>query len=271
MRRWGLFRLVAFALVAAAVALAVRKQRQLRQAEPVRAQAARPEPVGPSTSKPDVDFLGVLLSGQTVELAPRLEGRLEHVLVRPGDHVTKGAPIARLDVRSVRADLNLAVSNLADAEQRLSRRIPLAAGVISAEELADARAQVTDRRNRVEQLKASIADALMPAPFDAVVAARYVDPGAFVGPHRPVVRLLSGGGIRVRFAIPETEAARVAIRAPVQITVKSGGERFTGVVESLAPEVDAAARMIFAVATVDVPSEAKGRLFSGMVARVSPL
>jgi RND family efflux transporter MFP subunit len=304
MRLWGIFKVFALCVLTAAVAFGVRHERQSRRAEPTQPEAARPQPAPLPMPTSNVDFpgvllagetveiapkiegrleqvrvrpgdhvafLGVLLAGETVEVAPKIEGRLEQVLVRPGDHVAKGAPVARLEVRTLRADLRLALASLADAKQRLKRRIPLAHGVISAEELADARAQVVARRNHVEHLKAGIADAFLPAPFEAVVAARYVNPGTFVGPSRPVVRLLSGDSIRVRFAIPETDAGKVAIRSRVRITVQPRGERFTGVVESVAPEVDAAARMIFAVATVDVPSEARAALSSGMAARVSPL
>ena len=215
-------------------------------------------------------FLGVVLAGQTVELGPRADARVEQVFVKPGDPVRRGTRIAQMDVRALRADLALARATLANARRRLARRVPLANGVISPEELGDARAQVIERQTRVRQIREAIADASIPAPFDGQVAQRYVDPGGMAGPNRPVVRLLSGDDVRVRFAIPEQRLGEVAVGSGVRVQVRGLDVPLAGVVESVAPEVDAAARMIFAAARLEVPVRLAARVSSGMIARVAP-
>ena len=242
-----------------------------RAAAPVASPADAPDPAGEIVGgAAEVDFLGVVLAGQTVELAPRADARVERVFVKPGERVRRGAPIAQMDVRTLRADLALARATLANARRRLARRVPLADGVISPEELGDARAQVIERKTRVRQIREALADASIPAPFDGQVAQRYVDPGGMAGPNRPVVRLLSGDDVRVRFAIPERRLGEVSVGAGVRVQVTGLEVPLAGVVESVAPEVDAAARMIFAAARLEVPVRLEARVSSGMIARVAP-
>jgi len=136
------------------------------------------------------------------------------------------------------------------------------------EELADARAQVAERRGRVEHLERAIADTFIIAPFNGVVAECYVEPGGLAGPSRPIARLLSNDIPRLRFAMPEAQARRVVVGTHIQVRLTSSDEALGGVVESVVPEVDAAARMIFAVARVDVPAILKSLVSAGMLARV---
>ena len=53
-------------------------------------------------------FLGVVLSGETADLAPKVDGRIESVLVRPGDRIRRGAVLARLDRRQMRRSVAVA-------------------------------------------------------------------------------------------------------------------------------------------------------------------
>jgi multidrug resistance efflux pump len=88
------------------------------------------------------------------------------------------------------------------------------------------------------------------------------------GPARPILRLVGGNDVRVRFAIPEEQTGSVTAGMPAHLELKSQAQPLAAVVESVAPEVDAAARMTFAVARVVLPPRAAARLAAGMVARV---
>jgi RND family efflux transporter MFP subunit len=236
----------------------------------------RPADLSPSIAPvaektPPASYLGVIVAAKTVDLAPSVEGRVDRIFVRPGDEVARGAAVARLDVRALHADLRLAVANLGDARRRLARRAKLDRDAISPEELSEVRVQVADRRTRVQHLRRTLGEAAMPAPFPSVVAARYLDPGSVTGPGRPVVRLVGIDGLNVRFAIPEDETGAVANHDRVRVSVNALAEPLEATVESIAPEVDAAARVTFAVAAVHVPERLKRHVSLGMVARVVPI
>src|SRR5262245_25388089 len=102
-----------------------------RSAGPVAlGRPARQAPVAPR------GFLGVLLAGESVDVAAEAAGRLRAVAVRAGDVVEQGALLASLDAQVAGQDLEAARAvlsqaqideeksriALADAEGKLSRR-----------------------------------------------------------------------------------------------------------------------------------------------------
>jgi RND family efflux transporter MFP subunit len=230
-----------------------------------------PEPRSPRSHATD-ELLGLLIAGQSVDLEPKAPGRIARIAVSAGDAVKAGQLLVELDVGSLRRDLALARANLHEARARLARRLPLAhEGLVSSDELADARVIVRTKQEQVNQLAAQMQQAAIVAPFDGTVAVRYADAGAVVGPGKPVVRLLGTGGLRVRFVAPEERAAELSVGMPVRIAVPSQGVRLDGTIESLAPEVDSASRMIYGEARIDSPATTPARIASGVVARVTPL
>lgn len=263
--------LLALVVVVGAGAFAGLLTRPPRRPAPV-----APAPVAPAAaaSEPTLapvhtEFLGVVLSGETVDLAPKIDGRLQAVKVKPGDHVARGSVVAELDTRAARDALALAEASLKDAKERLERRSGLAEGVLSVEEISNARVMVLDKKARVDELRVLVTDAKLRAPFDGVVAQRYSDAGAMAGPTRPVIRLLGSRDARVRFAVTEENAGRVTAGMRAWLTVKALPRPLPLRVESVAPEVDTAARVIFAVAHVDAPAAVLAKLSDGMVGRVS--
>jgi RND family efflux transporter MFP subunit len=243
------------------------------------------------------DYLGVIVAPQVVDVAARLDARIAELKVRVGDHVAKDAPIAVLDVRAQEADLvvqkaalkaaqaaeNHARVELSQARDKLERDTKLkAANAIAEEEVAIAkyqeklaeanventRAGTNQADARVKQLQIELSDAVIKAPFDGVVAVTYADPGALVHASSQIVRLISGDRLWVRFAVPEEQARALAQGAAVKVAVPTLNTDFDGKIESVAPEVDPAARMIFSEARLTIPDEWKSRVPAGSVARV---
>jgi RND family efflux transporter MFP subunit len=295
--------------VAGSFALAERSppEQSPRGAFPALGSEDAPKLAGAHRAKaPEDRFLGVILARDSVDVAARYEGRITAVHVRIGDSLPQGGRIASLDVRTLRLDLDMAAADLkvaqaerdkagvelAQAEERLVRRQKLSAEALaSAEELSTAlyqkklagvrvavtEAELSRKRARAEQLRQIREDADIRAPFAGVVAHRYFDPGANVTPETPIVRLNSMDELLVRFAVPEPKRARLRVGLRVLVEVSEGaGEGSAGLtgpvhgtIERIAPEVDAASRMVIVESKLDLPSETKSRLYSGAIARVS--
>lgn len=228
-------------------------------------------------------FLGVVLARVNADIAPRVEARLREVKVRLGDRLAQGAPIATLEAPSIGFALSIAEASLlaaeidhgraslelAEMEERFDRRRNLLdKNLVSREEaseadyknkLARSRANAAgalseERRAEVNKLKRDLEDMVIRAPFDAIVAARYLDPGVNVSPATPIVRLIAADDLFVRFAVPEEQASRIAIG--MEVTVQTGGDRgvmMNGAVDKIAPEVDVPSRMVFIEAWLEKP------------------
>jgi RND family efflux transporter MFP subunit len=236
----------------------------------------------------------VVLANETVELTAPFEGRLARIGVQPGDRLKAGAVLGNMALEQLRSEelMALALLDQAEAErnraeveahtatERLQRYLKPASGALSADELSDARyrektalaqvaaarAGIRERQAALAQIRQRLAEAEFRAPFDCVVAVRYLDPGARVQAGSPLLRLIQAGGFRVRFAIPEARSGQATPGLPVSIFLPALGKELPGKIESISPEVDTSSRMVFALATLLSPDEA---VRAGMVARVS--
>lgn len=267
-----------------------------------RPAAPRAESAEPAVSaEAGAGFIGVVMASATVDLTSQIEGRIERLHVRPGDAVRVGDVLAELDTTAAHKTLAIANAELLaanadlrraelegrEAKERLARRSRTIAlpggdrvGTVSQEELSSARYQVElgavkietaraavlEKRARCDELRTAMAEGTVRAPFDGTISKRFVDEGAILRRGDPIVRVIAAGDLKVRFAVPEAAALRVDLGATVRVT--TDGLELTGQVEKVAPEVDAAARMVFAEAELTVPESARTRVRSGAVARV---
>lgn len=238
-------------------------------------------------------YLGAVVPRRSVKVAAQSEGQLEAVLVEVGDRVAAGAVLARLDTRLAHHELDIERAALAAAQAevrrqaslverakqelerlgRLEKMISDAEIALAASKVVEAEAQLSGARAGAERVEARIArlDTLLEraeirAPFDGIVASRGLDPGAVVAPGTPVVRLISDGELRVRFAVPPDEATSLRVGTTVSIELPDVDRTLEGRVEQVAPEVDTASRMLFVQAAL---VDAEPSLASGVAVRVS--
>ena len=251
---------------------------------------------GPSTGgrpapavREEEGFLGVILPRQSVDVASEIPGRLEWVHVQEGDPVRRGQTVATLDRGEIRQELEMSLAGLRaeeaeiarrkveleQAENLLSRRLAIPESfpkeqIRQAElqkeaaqaDLEAARARHAEQRARVTQVQGKLARAEIKAPADGTVARRYLEAGALAGPGQPIVRLISGGDLIVRFAVPPEQARTLASAQPV--VVQAEGAELRATIEQVSPEVDPPSGMVLLVAKLDEKAAVK----PGSVVRV---
>jgi RND family efflux transporter MFP subunit len=247
-------------------------------------------PDRPARVEEDDGFLGVVLPRQSVDVAPEIAGRIEQIHVREGDPVRRGQTVAVLGLTEIRQEVEMNEANLraaeaeisrsrlelSDADNRLARRLSFPEAFPEEElrqaeiqkqmaqaGLEAAQARASEQRSRVAQARGKLAKTAVRAPADGTVARRYLEPGALAGPGLPVVRLIGGGGLIVRFAAPPEQARSLSAADPV--LVEAGGTELPAVIEQVSPEVDPPSGMVILVATL---SSAEGRIKPGSVVRV---
>jgi RND family efflux transporter MFP subunit len=243
-----------------------------------------------------ITVVGNLIGESTVDVVPRLAGRIEAVNVRMGDRVTKGQIVAKMDDRDIReqisqAEANLEVNNatvrtresdLKAAEIILARqKTMMTSGLTTKQNLDDAdarynsalaqldvaKAQTTQTRARIEELKITLGNTSIISPVDGFVGRRNLDPGAFAGNNAPVVSVVAIGTVRLVANLVEKDFRRIApgMHAIVEVDAFPG-EKFAGRVSRVSPSFDPATRT--APMEIEVPNPGF-RLKPGMYARVS--
>lgn len=240
----------------------------------------------------DVPMVGVLVPEAEVVLVSSGFARLARLDVQVGDHVAEGDVVAEMDVRGDRSELAAAtaawkasraeldrlaleleqaratrsdVEQLEDFVSKAELREQRFAEKLSAARKRSAGASLEQQRSKMEEATARIAEAELRAPFAGLVARRYVDAGATLGIGEPVVQLISDARL-VRFAVPEGHTKALRVGAPVVVGFEDTGVEVSGEVVTIAPEIDAGTRLVFAEARVQVGEVAMLRV--GAVASV---
>lgn len=245
-------------------------------------------------------FVGVVLPYEAADVSAGLDGYIAEVNVHIGDRIRRGdvlaviesltitqtdLAIAEADLRAAEATAKALTIEQAHARERLQRASLLnQKHLVSVEQMAEAEHQVqlaaarvgsaesivAQKRAVVGQRAGLLARTKVKAPFDGVVAIRYVDRGWHVGPVVPIVRLVRTSPLKLRFAVPAAESSRMKVGVPIVALLDEVGLTLDGVIEAIAPEIDAASQFHVVEAVLNMPNAvASATTLPGRVARVT--
>ena len=159
------------------------------------------------------------IEADLIFVSPDEQGRIETMKVREGDTVANGALLFALDSDLQRADLAVAEAAFGNTKQAFERAQVLlksGSGTQSNFEVTQAAAREAEARLNAAQTRVKRRSAL--SPVSGIVQQVYYRPGETVQPAKPIVALLPPGNIKVRFFVPETLLARIAIGDRLHVT-----------------------------------------------------
>ncbi len=159
----------------------VATERSARENELAKGQRLAVAKVELSEARRDIDLPGEVRGFNQATLYAKATGYVREMRVDRGDRVKKDAILAVIESPELQQDVLSAKSNRIYA-QRTAERLEFLAkpGVVSAldrDNAVNARQRATADEARAQSL---LEYTLVRAPFDGVVTARYVDPGALV-------------------------------------------------------------------------------------------
>ncbi len=211
-----------------------------------------------------IEIDGTVVGRLEAVLSSRLAAPVAEVRAVPGKAVRQGAVLVLLENRETESALESARAALAAARgsldvtrknrerfDKLEARGAAAATEIDRirQEEAAASAAVASAEAGVRRAETDRAEAVLTAPFDAVVVEKMVTEGDLAGPGRPLVRLASLSGRRVEAAPGEEQAARLSNGDQVEVVVE--GRAVTGRVVEIVGAVDRETRR--RIVRVDLP------------------
>jgi len=132
--------------------------------------------------------------------------------------------------------------------------------------LALARSRQLAARARLGMAERALRDATVRAPFNGLIAHRFVSRGDYVSTGRKLVELVALDPIEVEFRVTEADSSRVALDQSVAVRVASHPDDvFTGKVHVVSPVIDERSRTLRVKARIQ---NSEGRLRPGLFARV---
>lgn len=242
------------------------------------------------------DYGGEFVSDAMADLSAEVSGVVREVNVRLGDPVVKDQVLAVVDpvvfqqrVKELQASVNLAEAGVEEARTQLqnlqadlNRKKPLLArNLVTAREIEDLESQVAVGAQRisvaqatVDQNRARLAtgrdnlqDTKVRAPFEGVVAERYVDMGNHVSAGQPLFRVVDDTEKYLQLRVAEHDSGMIEQGMKVTLRVDAlGGDLVEGVVARIAPAVDPQTRTL-RIDVVKGTDANWGRIKPGMYAR----
>jgi RND family efflux transporter MFP subunit len=207
-----------------------------------------------------VSYLGLVVAGRKAILGFEIPGLISTLPMRQGSPVSRGDVIATLDQRALlskraaaQAELEQARTELELAQLKANRQSDLReTGAVSKEAFDETRLRaqaLLSRRDGVTAKLTSIDIELekttLVAPYDGIIADRFVHPGAVVTAGTPVVSLLESANqeAHIGVAASRTEQLEVGSHYPLKLRDTT----FIATLLSIRPDVDPVTRAATAV------------------------
>ncbi|MCC8071924.1 MAG: efflux RND transporter periplasmic adaptor subunit [Bacteroidales bacterium] len=197
---------------------------------------------------------------------------IDKVLVKNGDRVTAGQPLATLDVYKLRNTLEQNSNDVSSAQLEMQDVLigqgydPSQMDKIPVEvvKLARLRSGLDKAEKVLAATEREIADATLTAPFSGVVANLFQKAGNRPDGSTPFCRIVETGNMDVDFSVLESEIAVLNRGDAIEVRPFSSSEVYQGRVTEVNPLVDEDG-LVKVRASVD----GGGQLFDGMNVKVS--
>ncbi|MEI6513275.1 MAG: efflux RND transporter periplasmic adaptor subunit, partial [bacterium] len=131
------------------------------------------------------------------------------------------------------------------------------------QQIAGAQAQIGQARANLQLASVTQSYAVIPAPFDGVIAQRMADPGAMASPGVPLLKI-QGGVLRLEAIVPESVLAKVVLGQRVSVILDAlPNSNIIGRVAEISPKGDSTSHTF--IVKINLPAEAGVR--AGMFGR----
>jgi membrane fusion protein (multidrug efflux system) len=227
-----------------------------------------------------IQATGELLAMEEASVAAEVSGRITAMRVSEGAPVSKGDVVLEIDrerreleLANERAMVAGARSEIAQVRRERDRIHTLfKSGAASQAQrdaastrLSSAEAALAAAEAKLGLAQLALRNASVAAPFDGLVARRFVSAGDHVAEGEKLFDLVALDPIEVEFHLAERDSARVAVGRPVEVRVTPyPDEVFRATVHVVSPRIDPATRTLRVKALVENPQR---KLRPGLFAR----
>jgi len=229
----------------------------------------------------EIEATGQLIAKERAALAAEIAGQITEIEIEEGGAVKEGDVVLtidpqrrRLERESARALRDEARAAVRESERDYNRRVELfGRNVTSQTQLDQAETELSLAKSRLVAAEAQLGvaeralrDATIRAPFNGLIAQRFVSRGEYVSTGQKLFELVSLDPIEVEFHLTEVDSGRVEMGQQVAVHVAPHpDEVFRGVVSVIAPVIDTKSRTLRVKAQIE---NSDGRLRPGLFARV---
>jgi RND family efflux transporter MFP subunit len=233
---------------------------------PVKVQEAHATPVNDAT-----EYVATLKSRDSAVIMPQVEGQVTKILVHSGDSVAAGAALMEIDplkqqatVKSQESSRAAQQANLTWTKQQYERSQGLyAAGVVSKQDLDQAKNALDAAQAQMESLDAQVSEQQVQlhyykvvAPWGGIVGDSPVRVGDRVTTTTQLTTVDKPGGLEVYVYVPIEHSAQLKTGLPVQVLDSDGKVLASSHVDFISPQVDNTTQTVLVKARIPNSNDA---------------
>jgi RND family efflux transporter MFP subunit len=189
------------------------------------------------------DVMGTVRAKLHAVIEAKVSGKIEQMLVVPGQNVKAGELLAQLDAREVQAQLDQALALRQQTESDLKR----ATDLIQQKILSQSEYDNVQAKFRVADAAAAAAKTLVGytkviAPFDGVITRKYADVGDLASPGKPLLEMEDARALRLEADVPDALVDKINLGDRLPVRIGSLETNLEAVVSEIAPSSDSSSR-----------------------------
>jgi RND family efflux transporter MFP subunit len=212
------------------------------------------------------DVVGTVRPKLSAAIEAKVSGRIEQMLVAPGQTVTNGELLARLDAHEIQARYDQAVATRQQAESDFKRASDLMQQKILSQSEFDAAQSKFRVANAAEtEVKTMLGYTVIVAPFDGVITRKLADVGDLAAPGKTLLQMENPASLRLEADVPAALIGNVKPGDPFAVKIAGVTNDLTGTVAEVSPAADPNSRTF--LVKLDLP--ATPGLRSGQFGRVA--
>lgn len=210
-------KLVLLCLSLIAVSCADKGNRKITEKDPVNVGVLT---VTPMSSQYYKIYVGEIDASGSAVISTNHSGILEAINVQQGTRVKKGAVLAEVESKNVRATYDISHATLRQAEDGYERIKKVhESGTVADVKLVEIETQLAKAKAAARSSEISLEECKIKAPFNGTVSNILVEQGVQVNPGTPILKLVDLSTIEVGIPVPEAEIGLIKIGQKALIDV----------------------------------------------------
>lgn len=182
---------------------------------------------------------GLILPDEEVNLSFETSGKIVDIRFTEGTAVRKGQILAKVNDKTLQAQLKRLEAQLDLARNRVYRQEQLLKkDAASQEAYEEAKTQLATLEAEIDVVKVNIELTELHAPFDGVIGLRQVSVGAYANPSTVVAKLTKLSPLKIEFSVPERYASQIHKGVNMDFTVEGFQDAFHAQVYAVESAVD---------------------------------
>lgn len=189
------------------------------------------------------EVVGTVRAKMRSVIEAKVSGKIEQMLVSPGQKVKRGELLASVEAHEMqsRLDQALAVRQQTDGDMKRFASL-LEAKILSQSEYDGALSKFKVADAAVKEAETMLSYTKVTAPFAGVIVRKHADVGDLATPGKPLLEMEDSSALRFEADVPEAVVGKLTLADKLPVRISALERELEGVISEIAPVADSASR-----------------------------